>query len=117
MIELEILDSNCNNCKFMQRDLIRKEQALKIVEQNELNQFNKNVRKLRNQAYLALNMDCNYDAYRQLIKEAEKPFVFSRKTYTINYGNCLKFDKAVSFIPNHCQLETQSCFEHRKIEL
>lgn len=32
----------------------------------------------------------------------------------INYGQCLKFNKPVSFIPAVCQIDTQHCFEHRK---
>ncbi len=30
------------------------------------------------------------------------------------FGDCVKFNKAVSFIPETCQIETQKCFEHRK---
>jgi hypothetical protein len=62
--ELQLIDCNCNDCKFMQRDLSKpptKGQAAKI-----------------------------------------------------NYGQCLKFDKPVTFIPAVCQLDTQNCFEHRK---
>lgn len=32
----------------------------------------------------------------------------------INFGNCKKFDKEVSFIPATCQVDTQHCFIHRK---
>jgi hypothetical protein len=32
----------------------------------------------------------------------------------LNFGNCSKLNKPVSFIPNTCQIETQKCFEHRK---
>lgn len=35
-------------------------------------------------------------------------------SHRINYGNCLKFNKPVNFIPNTCQLETQQCFTHRR---
>lgn len=35
-------------------------------------------------------------------------------SYRINYGNCTKLNKQVSFIPNTCQLDTQECFEHRR---
>ena len=35
-------------------------------------------------------------------------------SYRINYGNCQKFNKLVSFIPNTSQLDTQLCFEHRR---
>jgi hypothetical protein len=36
-------------------------------------------------------------------------------SHRINYGDCTKLNKPVSFIPNNCQLETQDCFEHRKL--
>ncbi len=36
------------------------------------------------------------------------------KSKLLNYGNCTKFDKPVSFIPETCQIDTQKCFEHRK---
>lgn len=37
-------------------------------------------------------------------------------SHRIHYGDCTKFNKPVSFIPNICQLETQECFEHRRNE-
>ena len=40
-------------------------------------------------------------------------FQFEKKGL-LQYGNCSKFDKPVSFIPMVCQIETQSCFKHRK---
>lgn len=36
-------------------------------------------------------------------------------SHRLNYGDCTKFNKPVSFIPNWCQLETQECFEHRRL--
>jgi hypothetical protein len=75
-IELQNIDCNCNDCKFMQRD------------------FEK------------------YKSFDKLYTN-EKGIV-TRPSYRINYGNCTKFNKPVSFIPNHCQLETQNCFIHRK---
>jgi len=41
-------------------------------------------------------------------------FQVDKKEAMINYGDCAKFKKKVSFIPNTCQLETQECFEHRR---
>jgi len=35
--------------------------------------------------------------------------------YRIQYGKCNKLKKAVTFIPNVCQLDTQDCFEHRRL--
>jgi hypothetical protein len=35
-------------------------------------------------------------------------------SHRINYGDCSKLNKPVSFLPNTCQLETQECFKNRK---
>ncbi len=35
-------------------------------------------------------------------------------TDRLNFGDCTKFNKKVSFIPVTCQIETQECFKHRK---
>lgn len=64
IIELQKIDCNCNDCKFMLRDLLRPPK-----------------------------------------KHTPSP---------INYGRCIKFKKAVSFIPATCQLDMQKCFAHRK---
>lgn len=48
------------------------------------------------------------------LKEANKmKFAFNKAAAHINYGNCSKLGKAVSFMPNILQLDTQDCFEHR----
>lgn len=76
MIELQKIDSNCNDCKFMVRDFER------------------------------------YKSYDHLYMQNGK---VTHPSYRINYGNCEKFNKPVSFIPNTCQIDTQECFEHRRI--
>lgn len=51
-----------------------------------------------------------------IMKEVEKmKFVFDKSIAKINFGNCTKFKKQVSFIPNVCQLDTQECFQHRRV--
>lgn len=74
--ELQNIDCNCNDCKFMVRD---------------------------------------FDIYKSFdhLYTNEQGRVTS-PSHRINYGNCQKFGKAVSFIPNTCQLDTQECFEHRR---
>lgn len=69
---LQLIDCNCNDCKFMTRDLQALERHRKSYEGTGL-------------------MD------------------------RLAFGNCSKFNKPVSFIPVTCQIETQNCFEHRKI--
>ncbi len=92
-IELQKIDCNCNDCKFMIRD------------------FEK-YKKSRDWHY-KLQLD-----YFTLIKEKTEDtkmrFEFDSSVASINYGHCEKFNKPVSFIPNTCQLETQQCFEHRR---
>jgi len=73
IIELQKIDCNCNDCKFMIRDFAKMK------------------------------------SFDSLHKGQEKA------SHRINYGNCEKFNKEVSFIPNICQIETQNCFQHRRI--
>jgi len=76
IIELQKIDCNCNDCKYLVRD------------------FEK------------------YKSFDHLYTN-EKGQVTS-PSHRLNYGNCQKLNKAVSFIPNTCQIETQHCFEHRR---
>lgn len=40
--------------------------------------------------------------------------IVTHPSFRPQYGDCLKFNRPVSFIPNTCQIETQICFVHRK---
>lgn len=57
----------------------------------------------------------NFDKYKSFdsLYTNDKGQITS-PSHRINYGNCQKLAKEVSFIPNTIQLETQNCFEHRK---
>lgn len=72
LVLLQKLDCNCNDCKFMDRDIEKRKQFDQLYE-GRLN-----------------------------------------ASYRINYGDCIKLNKPVSFIPNSIQMDTQDCFEHRK---
>jgi hypothetical protein len=72
MKELQEIDCNCNDCKFMVRDQVK------------------------------------FNSFAHLYQGQEKA------SYRINYGDCQKFNKPVSFIPGICQIDTQQCFKHRK---
>lgn len=63
--------------------------------------------------YLLQKFDCNCNDCKYMIRNLLKP-PLKGQTNPINYGQCVKFNKEVSFIPATCQLETQNCFEHRK---
>lgn len=71
-------------------------------------------------------IDCNCNDCKHMFRDLEKYkssdglYINEKGQVTspghrINYGNCQKLNKAVSFIPNTCQLETQDCFEHRRV--
>jgi hypothetical protein len=49
--------------------------------------------------------------------ERERALVSVNKTYRsgLNFGDCTKFNKPVTFIPNTCSLDTQECFSHRRL--
>ncbi len=58
-------------------------------------------------------IDCNCNDCKHMQRDLSKP-PKKEKPSPINYGDCLKFNKPVSFIPNTCQLDTQKCFTHRR---
>lgn len=61
------------------------------------------------------NLQLNYfNLIKEKTKDEAMRFEFDSSVVLIQYGNCLNFNKPVSFIPNICQLETQNCFEHRR---
>jgi len=51
----------------------------------------------------------------EMLNKHKKTFAGTGIMDKLNFGTCTKFNKSVTFIPNTCQLETQQCFEHRKL--
>lgn len=76
IFELQKIDCNCNDCKFLVRDF-EKYKSFDYMYTNEKGQV-------------------------------------TSPSHRVNYGDCQKFSKQISFIPNTCQVETQHCFEHRR---
>lgn len=71
--------------------------------------------------YLLQKVDCNCNDCAFMIRDFKKlqsfDYLYQGRlncSYRINYGNCTKFNKPVSFIANRCQPQTQHCFVHRK---
>ena len=93
---LEEIDCNCNNCIFMNRDLIKRKQSIELHKKWQLNYFN-----------LTKSKASDIDAKKMR-------FEFNSSEACIHFGNCVRLNKQVSFIPNVCQLETQLCFENRR---
>lgn len=72
-----------------------------------------------------IDCNCNDCIFMKRDFERYKSFDFlytneigqvTNPSYRINYGNCDKLQKPVSFIPNNFQIETQQCFKHRRDE-
>lgn len=61
----------------------------------------------------AMLIDDEKQRMSMVIKANKMTFQFD-KSKLLNYGECLKFKKQVSFIPNTCQIENLHCFIHRK---
>lgn len=59
--------------------------------------------------------DCTFMARDiNLLKEHKKTYEGTGLMDDLMFGDCIRYKKPVSFIPNVCQLETQDCFIHRK---
>jgi len=71
-------------------------------------------RSLKKEKALSARESGNMDRYNALMNERAKIKLDESRNSGLSYGQCVKFDKPVSFLPNTCMLETQSCFEHRK---
>lgn len=90
---LQKIDCNCNDCKFQIRDF---------------ETYNK---------WLEFHKELQYKEYQVKIEKEilKTTSVFQfEKQHLLQYGNCSKFNKNISWIPNTCQLDTQECFKHRK---
>lgn len=129
IIELQKIDCNCNDCKYLIRSFELRQQHednhyrwqkdhFDLLRRNLLKQADKHIlRGLRGE----ISLDEAQEKQKNLIKEAkELSFRFDKGGCTLSYGRCSvngladKQLKVVSFIPNTCQLHTQHCFKHRK---
>ena len=109
IFELQCIDSNCNECAFLIRD---------IEKFKEWEQWN---RELQLKDFEVKKAKAIEDAKKQkpynewLVKKAQNlQFQFNCEGL-LSYGNCARFNKKVSFIPMNCMPENINCFRHRKI--
>lgn len=105
--ELQLIDCNCNDCGHLVRDLSKYKLSALFHEglQKEVFERDKN-----NELFIGFT-------YRDksVINKALKVPFRPMKPIT-QFGYCKKKDfKPVSFIPGITQIDTQDCFEHRKI--
>jgi hypothetical protein len=129
--ELQKIDCNCSDCAFMVRDFDKFNESIKRHHTWQLDYFNviktklitkaeehKAIGEMKRREGSIEKADEAIKKHNDLIKEAnDMRFQFEKKEASINYGNCQKFNKPVSFIPNTCQIDTQNCFKHRRDNL
>lgn len=109
-IELQNIDCNCNNCIFMVRDFDKFNYWESYNRQLQLKDFERKKQKAIDDA----NNHPDIKAKEGALRKANKMTFQFDKEGQISYGNCSKFNKPVSFIPEVCQIETQECFENRR---
>lgn len=109
----QLIDCNCNDCKFMVRDFDKWNKSRKNKIQQALDAFNSEKERLIEKSNQWRKKGESEKA-DQIVKEVSKMKFEPQINQSINYGNCVKLNKPVSFIPDTCQIETQKCFEHRK---
>ena len=112
--ELQKLDCNCNDCKFLVRSMERFQESLELHHKWQLDYFTVIRSKLYEKAewYRSRGEDGKANTLKN---EADKmKFQFNRIECRLNFGDCTKFNKPVTFLPGVLQLDTQECFEHRK---
>lgn len=116
-ILFEKIDCNCNNCIHMIRDSELFKKWEKWNRELQEAQFDKSKQKAILDAKESISKADTLENKRScegILRKAEKmSFTFSREGL-IHYGNCNKLNKAVSFIPGMCQIDTQECFSHRR---
>lgn len=115
IFELQKIDSNCNDCIFMQRNVDK----FKESQEHHLKMQSDYFKTLRNKVIEKANFwkykKNDLEKYSDIAMEADRmKFQFDKSTAMINFGTCTKLNKEVSFIPNILQLDTQECFKHRK---
>lgn len=115
MIELQKIDCNCNDCIFMVRDSVKFRQSLELHKKWSLELFEGRKQLLTEIADEYRLIKGDLEKWSNLLKERDKMrFQFDKKEVSINYGDCSKLNKPVTFIAGVLQLETQECFTHRR---
>lgn len=117
-IELQLIDTNCNNCKFMKRDMLKFKQQLKWhleIEESEFNATKKREINLANNLLILAKTNQESKTAKGMLRVANKMRFEFRKNDKIQYGFCEKKEKDISFLPNICTPENDFCFEHRRV--
>ncbi len=116
-LELQLIDTNCNNCVFMLRDLEKYKKWETWHRDSALQEFNHKKVKAVLEAQRVINEakdDLALKSGKGMLFVANKMNFHFDKKGLLNYGYCTQLKKDVSFIPLQCMPEHQNCFIHRK---
>lgn len=101
----------------MERDFDRYNYWKEWHRNIELQLFNEAKAKAIQEAREVINNACDdinrLNTGKGLLRVAQKMIFQFDSSHLLHYGFCHKFERHISFIPNTCQIETQSCFKHR----
>lgn len=109
--ELQMIDTNCNHCIHMERDLDKWKYWHDIKRNWEETEFNRLKEKAIKEAE-AIEDESNR---RGMLRVAHKMRFQFEKKGLISYGYCKVKDIQVTFMPQICCPENQGCFKHRKV--
>ena len=114
MIDRQLFDMNCNDCKHLKRSLVRRQEHVDFHYRMQKDSFDvKRIKLLK--AGERRSARGEYDKAKLLFKEARKiKFIFSESSCSLSYGDCIVKQKQISFIPEIVMEENLNCFEHRK---
>ncbi len=114
--ELQKIDCNCNDCAFLVRDIDKFKANAVIDNENQLFLFENRKAKMIERAKIQMNFN-KEKGEKQLQAAHDLKYQYQGQQCPILYGICSKLHKAITFIANICQLDTQTCFVHRKDQL
>ena len=110
MIELQNIDTNCNNCVHMVRD---SETYTKWMRWHRILKY-LDFRRERTKAFEDAKNEPTEAAQKAMLYYAKKMKFFFEKKYLLQYGKCIKFNKNVCFIPDTTDINNTNCFQNRR---
>ena len=121
-IELKELDTNCNDCKFLKRSILKRQQHVDFHYELQKKHFNTQRLKLieTGEKYQekATKQPSKSEYYNNKAKNCFKEaralkFVFDEGSCSLFFGRCTALNKDVSFIPNTLILDNFNCYTPR----
>lgn len=115
---LQCVDCNCNDCRWMVRDLDKYRAAQELRKGIMTDHFHTLNQKEKETALEKVKAGkTDIDTFNRTIREIDsRQYVHSTPNPQINYGRCTHPDygpKDVNFLPTTFSGDTRHCFEHR----